>query len=224
MGRSRVLRRTAICVPVIVLLATGAVAAGKRGRPPGALEPSSAYAVFVLAKVASAAGMKETPAIFRAPCDAAHAVFIDGQEAIVYNPGFLDEINHRAGTSWAAVSVIAHELGHHYYGHSHQTIDAVPPEVLREHELDADYFSGYVLARMGASLDDAEAAQETLFQGAQSLTHPDSYRRLDAISAGWNDGLRDGGPAPDPSARTGLVAAREVHAGDGGDAFPRGRW
>src|SRR6185369_11620391 len=159
------------------------------------------YAAFVMAKIASALRLDAPPDLYRAPVVAAHAVFVEGREAVVYNPGFLDDINDRTGTAWAAVSVLAHELGHHYYGHSHQKIDGLPPDVLHERELEADYFSGFVLARMGASLEDAEAAQEALFANADSPTHPDSYRRLVAISAGWHDGERDPAPAADPAAR-----------------------
>ncbi len=229
MGRVRSLPRKAFCVPVVLLLAAGTVVAAKRGRPPGALEPSSAYAVFVMAKIANAAGLGETPEIYRAPVDAAHAIMVEGREAIVYNPGFLAEVNDRSGTSWAAVSVLAHELGHHYYGHSHEPIDAIPSDVLRERELEADYFSGYVLERMGASLDDAEAAQEALFDDAESPTHPDSYRRLAAISAGWHDGARDDAPSADPDARiaranAALFATNRPPQRGRGNAFPSGRW
>src|SRR5262249_49202770 len=143
------------------------------------------------------------------------------------------EINDRAGTAWAAVSVIAHELGHHYYGHSHEKIDGLPPDVLHERELEADYYSGFLLARMGASLEDAEAAQEALFARNDSHTHPDSYRRLVAISAGWHDGERDDAPAADPAARLsreldsrvarGLAPAPRVQD-IAGHAFPSGLW
>jgi hypothetical protein len=232
MGTSRLARsRAIVCAPLVLALAAGVASAGRRGRPDGALAPSTTYAAFVMTEIADAAGMRSGVPIYRAPVTAAHAILVDGREAIVYNPGFLDEVNDRAGTSWAAVSVIAHELGHHYYGHSHTPVEALPSVTLHEHELEADYFSGFVLARMGASREDAEAAQEALFSRADSPTHPDSYRRLDAISAGWSDGAGSGAPSSNPSARlagpvrgdaTGLVSS----FGSEGDrrSFPSGPW
>jgi len=216
------------------MLAPGAASsAGKRTRADDTLQPSTAYAAFVMSKIASAVRLDAPPDLYRAPVVAAHAVFVEGREAVVYNPGFLDDINDRTGTAWAAVSVIAHELGHHYYGHSHQKIDGLPPGVLHERELEADYFSGFVLARMGASLEDAEAAQEALFANADSPTHPDSYRRLVAISAGWHDGERDAAPAADPAARLTRELDGPVANGFGpsanteeigGVTFPFGLW
>ena len=152
------------------------------------VSPSSAYAAFVLSEVAGASGVGDIPMIYRAHVAAAHAVFVDGQPAIVYNPGFLDDVVERTGTPWAAVSVIAHELGHHYYGHSHDPVDALPVDERHYHELEADYFSGYALARMGASLEEAEAAQASLFSADASPTHPDSASRLQAITEGWAEG------------------------------------
>lgn len=184
MGRAvRPAFRAAACA----LLVTTIPAAAFAGRGGRAVSPSSVYAAFVVASVADAAGV-ETPNIYRAPVDAAHAVIVDGREAIVYNPWFLDDVNDRTGTPWAAVSVIAHELGHLYYGHAHAPTDGLSPEVLHEHELEADYYSGLVLARMGASLEEAEAAQNALYVDMDTPTHPDSRRRMNAIRSGWRIG------------------------------------
>jgi hypothetical protein len=171
-----------------------------------AVSPSSAYAAFVLAEVAGASGVGDVPMIYRAHVAAAHAVFVDGRAAIVYNPGFLDDVVERAGTPWAAVSVIAHELGHHYYGHSHDAIDTLPVGARHSHELEADYFSGFALARMGASLHEAEAAQAALFSTDASPTHPNSASRLDAITEGWLEGNLGRAASFAPS------------------SFPSGRW
>ena len=219
----------AACLATALTLAP----ATARVRPRSPLAPATKYAGFVVEKVATAAGMAATPPIFRAPVDAARAIYVDGREAIVYNPDFLDEVNLRAGTPWAAVSVIAHELGHHYYRHSADPVDTLPPETLRERELVADYFSGFVLARMGASVEDAEAAQEALYDDASTPTHPDSARRLRAITAGWSDGESGSAPTESPSDRieaadAALAAANALRLAPGpasGPApFPGGRW
>lgn len=229
MGKSSLSASRASARAAIVVFAIASVAsAGPRDRPPGALAPSTTYAAFVMAKIAGAAGFSEAPTIYRAPVAAAHAVFVDGREAVVYNPSFLDAVNHRAGTPWAAVSVIAHELGHHYYGHAHEPVESLPPDVLREHELEADYFSGFVLAQMGASLEDAEAAQHAFFEKSASPTHPDSYRRMSAIAAGWSDGSEGATPASDPAKRLATEASTPNRSDDRSarlrTAFPTGEW
>ena len=220
--------RRPACALLLLLFVCAATATPARERKPRGpvLDPSSAYAAFVLAEVAEAVEMRSPISIFRAPVDAARAVTIDGSQAIVYNPSFLDDVTERAGTSWAAVSVIAHELGHHYYRHSADRISDLDEETVRQRELDADYFSGYALARMGASLEDAEAAQNALYDERGTPTHPKSPERLQAILAGWLDGS-DGVALPArPTDRIARVAPPGGAASFGfaPPAFPSGSW
>ena len=200
--------RNRLPLPILVCIALVATTVHAGGAKP-AVSPGSAYAAFVRAEVAGAAGVDAVPAIYRAPVSAAHAVYLDGQAAIVYNPGFLDEVVDRAGTPWAAVSVIAHELGHHHYGHSHEPIDALALAERHEHELEADFFSGYALARMGATLEEAESAQAALYSEVPSPTHPSSPSRLAAITEGWY-----AGSAP----------LAQSFAPSEPSSFPSGRW
>lgn len=228
MDNARSLRsRVAVCALLLTLAASGATARDRALGGP-VLEPSTAYAAFVLAEVAGAVGMRAQPGIFRARVDAARAVYVEGREAIVYNPAFLSEVTSRAGTAWAAVSVIAHEIGHHYYGHSRDRIDTLPSDVLHQRELDADYFSGFALARMGATIEEAEAAQQTLFDDHGTPTHPGSLDRLHAIQAGWLDGRDFEAPAGEPAERiwrvAGAPAPHLAPAGGAAAAFPSGSW
>jgi hypothetical protein len=149
--------------------------------------PDGSYGVYVLGRIAGACGFGSNVRLCRAPVDFAQALLIDNREAIFYNPKSLDELERKTGNPWSAVSVIAHELGHHYYGHSHVSTRDVAPEISRQNELDADYFSGYALSRLGASLEDAEAAQRSL-NDDETMFHPSAARRLQAIEAGWLDG------------------------------------
>ncbi|MCW3111082.1 MAG: hypothetical protein JWQ09_5588, partial [Segetibacter sp.] len=53
-------------------------------------------------------------------------------------------------------------------------------------ELEADEFSGSVLRRMGASLQQAQLAMKLIASPYASATHPGENDRLAAIARGWN--------------------------------------
>jgi hypothetical protein len=71
-------------------------------------------------------------------------------------------------------------VGHHLQGHTLQAGGSRPPT-----ELEADRYSGYVLFRMGATLDQSQAAMRALGSDTGSATHPDRSSRLAAITNGW---------------------------------------
>ena len=48
----------------------------------------------------------------------AYATIIRNQRYIVYDNRFLENLDRYAGTKWASISVLAHEMGHHYYNHT----------------------------------------------------------------------------------------------------------
>jgi hypothetical protein len=123
----------------------------------------------------------------RGPVSDAEAMVIDDQETVMYNPSFLEKLDDETGNPWSSISVVAHELGHHYYGHGKRGTSGASPASLLNAELAADYFSGFVLSRVGASLDDAQSAQRRM-NGQATDSHPGSASRLRAIEAGWRDG------------------------------------
>lgn len=100
---------------------------------------------------------------------------------IAYNPKFIKKLNNVTATNWAAVSVLAHEIGHHLSGHT----------LLRNHspgnELIADKFSGFILFQMGATLQEAKAALSTIGHEMDTTRHPPKQARLEAIQEGWNE-------------------------------------
>lgn len=111
----------------------------------------------------------------------AYATIIRGQRYIVYDNRFLEKLDSYAGTKWASISVLAHEMGHHYYNHMLNGTGSTLPK-----ELEADFFSGYVMARMGASLEEAEVAMSKIASPQASSSHPGKADRLNAIAKGWN--------------------------------------
>ena len=111
----------------------------------------------------------------------AYATIIRNKRYIIYDNDFLENLDSYAGTKWASVSVLAHEMGHHYRNHVVDTRGSTPPK-----EIEADYFSGYVMAKLGASLTEARAAMEQIASPRASSSHPARADRLDAIARGWN--------------------------------------
>jgi hypothetical protein len=118
----------------------------------------------------------------------AAAVYIKGKRYILYNPKFMEQINSATGTNWAAISILAHEIGHHLNGHTLDQVGSRPKT-----ELEADEFSGFVLRKMGATLIDAQAVMSVIASLKGSHTHPAKKDRLEFIATGWNNA------APEPA-------------------------
>jgi len=112
----------------------------------------------------------------------AAAVLIKGKRYILYNPKFMEQINASTGTRWAAISILAHEIGHHLNGHTLGNVGSRPAT-----ELEADEFSGFVLRKMGATLTDAQAVMSVIASLKGSHTHPAKKDRLAYIATGWNN-------------------------------------
>lgn len=125
----------------------------------------------------------------------AYATIIRNKRYIIYDNDFLENLDNYAGTQWASISVLAHEMGHHYKNHVVDQGGSTPPK-----EIEADYFSGYVMAKMGASLAEARAAMNKIAATTASSTHPAKADRLRAIGNGWNyaQGLNNTSPAGGP--------------------------
>jgi hypothetical protein len=158
------------------------------------------YGTYVINSLAAACGFAAPVSLGRGPVAFAQAMTIEDRAVILYNPRSLSELEHTTGTPWAGVSVLAHELGHHYYGHTHEGMLGSDADSIPQHELDADYFSGYALARVGGTLDNAQAAQRALDMD-ETLFHPGAARRLRAIWAGWLDGAAGLPISPEPRLR-----------------------
>jgi hypothetical protein len=111
----------------------------------------------------------------------AYATMINNFRWIVYDNDFLENLDTYAATKWASISVLAHEMGHHYYNHVIKNQGSTIPG-----EIEADKFSGYVMHRLGATLEQSKAAMEKIGSDRASATHPAKQNRLAAIEEGWN--------------------------------------
>lgn len=114
--------------------------------------------------------------------DNCFATVIEGQPFIIYDKAFLNRVEETTHTDWGAISILAHEIGHHANFH---TIDGTGSRP--EKELEADYFSGFWLHEMGANLSQSQEAMKH-FQGEfVTSTHPPQSQRLVAIQKGWSE-------------------------------------
>lgn len=140
----------------------------------------------IISDIISTVGLKQNFSVMESQTvPNAVALIYKGQRIIAYNPRFVSDINTVAGNKWAAVSVIAHEIGHHLNGHTLLNTGSEPAL-----ELEADEFSGFVLRKMGASLIQAQAAMKVAAGFKQSHTHPAQQDRLTAIAKGWNNAVK----------------------------------
>lgn len=107
----------------------------------------------------------------------AYATIRGNKRYIVYDESIL---KWRLGApNWLEAGILAHEIGHHLAGH---TISRSGRQW--GSELQADYFSGFVMARLGANL--AAAASWTQIVGEHgSKSHPPRAMRIKAVSLGW---------------------------------------
>jgi hypothetical protein len=100
---------------------------------------------------------------------------------ILYNPEFIDWINRATKDKWGTIALLAHEIAHHLNGHTLGKSGSRP-----ELELEADEFAGFVLARLGASLEQSQKVMYYIAGTTVSLTHPVRSARMEAIKKGWN--------------------------------------
>ncbi|WP_304236487.1 MORN repeat-containing protein [Jiulongibacter sediminis] len=105
----------------------------------------------------------------------------NGERLIVYDGSFMRRVNNLAQNDWGAMSVLAHEIGHHLQGHTLKAGGSDP-----ERELEADEFSGFVMYQMGASLKDAQSAIWKLTTDYDTGSHPPRRKRLAAIKTGYS--------------------------------------
>lgn len=140
-----------------------------------------------IARIMSVMGLKARFEIKAVNIENAAAVIYDNKRYILYSQHFMSQMQQACHTDWAAISILAHEIGHHLNGHTLLEEGSRP-----SNELEADEFSGFILHKMGATLTEAQVAISMLAEEKGSLTHPPKRARLEAIAVGWeraNDGM-----------------------------------
>lgn len=146
---------------------------------------SNQEAIQVVNDIMNAVGLKANFKVQGAKVQNAAAVVMNNERYILYSSKFINSVSAGAKTNWGGISVIAHEIGHHLNGHTLQRSGSRPKT-----ELEADEFSGFVLRKMGASLEESQAAMRLLANPYGSATHPAQGERLIAIEKGWRNADR----------------------------------
>ena len=116
------------------------------------------------------------------PTTPAAAEIINGRRVILFDPRFMAQVADRICPDWGAMSILAHEVGHHLAGHTLRQ----SAEPWRD-ELEADEFSGFVLARLGATLEETTSAAASILPDEATPTHPGRKDRIAAIVHGWQN-------------------------------------
>ena len=130
------------------------------------------------------------------PCDNinnAVATSYKGIRYILYDRDFMDSLD--SGDNWSNLFILAHEVGHHINGHSLDILlyaaEAVEPETLanqRKQELEADEFAGFILGKLGATLEQTSLSINLISAEKDDTydTHPSKSKRLVSIETGFN--------------------------------------
>lgn len=143
--------------------------------------PSNGHAEKVVDRILRPIGlMRNFKVIECSNTDNCFATVLKGQRFLVYDGAFMQKIVDETETDWSAISIMAHEIGHHLQGH---TIDGQGGQPIKE--IEADKFSGFVLHQLGASLDESLVAVRALGDERATPTHPAKPARVDAIRKGW---------------------------------------
>ena len=114
----------------------------------------------------------------------AQADFAGGKRRIYFNAAFMRSLSG-GGTNWPLLATAAHELGHQLGNH------VLRPNLRRQRaEREADYSSGFVLGRMGATFEQASDVIRWLPNASAGSDYPSRAQRLCEIGRGWRDGTR----------------------------------
>lgn len=163
----------------VALIAT--FLSAKSFNTPASVSAPAIEAEEIIRDIIEVVGLKPNFDVKAANIPNAAAITYNGKRYIAYNPGFITNLNVRAGNKWASVSILAHEIGHHLNGHTLLNTGSQP-----HLELEADEFSGFVLQKMGATLAQAQVAMKLAASYKPGLTHPGQQDRLLAIAKGWH--------------------------------------
>ncbi|MFN0035018.1 MAG: SUMF1/EgtB/PvdO family nonheme iron enzyme [Saprospiraceae bacterium] len=180
-------------------------------------------ALRIVSEICNAVGVSQNFDIRSSNVENAMATNNGSRRVILYSTVFLKKFNEDARTRWAAYSVMAHEIGHHFNGHD---FGEPNPGKRKTMELEADRFAGSALRLLGATLDEAKAGIETFALDAEQPFHPSAKGRREALASGWTqqqERLEKMGVGTTINPATGVPRERDTDADgipDKNDACP----
>lgn len=127
-------------------------------------------------------GLPSNFSLVAADVENAAAVIYKNRRYILYNQKFIEGVKKKTKNKYGYLSILAHEVGHHLSGHTFSEDESRP-----NLELEADRFSGFVLAKMGATIQESCSAMEIFGNNTESSTHPSKKTRITAIVNGWKE-------------------------------------
>lgn len=158
----------------------------------------SADARAVVQRIVSVIGIPMTSFEVRASPDVynAEATTENGgrDRLILYNPAWMDGLRSSIATNWSDWVVLAHEVGHHVAFH----MDPTFPN--HEAELQADYFAGFILEKLGAPLPEVQLAMAMVSTDQETASHPAKAKRVAEVRKGWEAAARNVGANVIPAA------------------------
>ena len=139
------------------------------------------HAQEMLTQIMQVVGLTQNFELKESKVDNVEASISRRKRYILYNPEFITWINNVTHDKWAAMLLLAHEVGHHLNGHTIRKGGSTP-----RLELEADEFAGFVLYKLGASLEQAQEVMKYIATAKASSTHPSRASRMLAIEHGWD--------------------------------------
>ena len=138
----------------------------------------------MLSDIVGVSGLSASFVIKQGDVENMQASISKKKRIILYNPEFVKWLYKATHDKWAAVTLLAHEVGHHLNGHTIRHGGSRPRV-----ELEADEFAGFILYKLGASLPQAQEVMKYIATKEGSSTHPSRRERMDAIERGWQRGI-----------------------------------
>lgn len=122
----------------------------------------------------------------------------DGRATLLYDARQIAQLEQDKKNNWTVAAILAHEVGHIVLGHLDSIEQGVrclvPPDPkhssncisLTDLELAADAYAGFVLRRLGASLEESQRAFDFIPDTPFPDRYPGRKQRTQAIAKGWN--------------------------------------
>jgi hypothetical protein len=118
--------------------------------------------------------------------DNAQATMLGQERYLLYSGLFLRAAVTDAQTKWAAKGIFAHEIGHHVLL---QDLTNTDPIRRRECELEADAWAASILARMGATREEALASILILKSDIDPKYYPVQSARIEGMESAYDKEL-----------------------------------